>query len=161
MTVRFRQLLKQLQAANKKMSGADPNSSDPLPRAAMDRLEARIRMGQESTAVLLVRTHAPTARTRCNNASCPGLHEQERVLAALWLLVADQSNAESVVAAGGVELLVDVIRLKRPQYAQAIHMAVGALFFVCRVRRARLGCAGRAPSLTLHGVRTDHRARCA
>ena len=52
----------------------------------------------------------------------------------MWLLVVDQTNAEEVVAGGGVELLVDVIRLKRPLYAQAIHMAVGALFFVCKVR---------------------------
>lgn len=91
MTVRFRQLLKQLQAANKKMSGADPNSSDPLPRAAMDRLEARIRMGQESTAVLLVRTPRPHRSHTLQQRLMP------------WLARTGTSSGSVVVTGSGSE----------------------------------------------------------
>ena len=59
---------------------------------------------------------------------------QEHLLGALWLLLSDEDNVDDVLAMGAVELVADVLRLREPKFGRAIHMSIGAMFFLSNVR---------------------------
>ena len=55
-------------------------------------------------------------------------------MGAIWLLLSDTGNSDVLVDGGGIDLLADLLRLRAPEYANCIHMAIGSLFFMCQVR---------------------------
>ena len=115
-------------------SAAGNSQPATIENRAVARLRDKIAAGRETSSQLLVRLRAAASPMAQLTWRC--VLPQAHVLGALWLLVSCPDNARRMVAAGGVELVADLLRLRKPPYAEVLHIAIGTMFCMSGVRIA-------------------------